>query len=96
MPRAVLGLAETKLAKAMLDAAFGELLRQGKYKSGWNGTYARATLGEAGMPRLSAWGVQPMCLSSAFWMVSLGTYPTICSFTWPPLNTNSVGIPRTP
>jgi putative transposase len=36
----ILGLAKPKLAKAMLDAAFGELLRQWKYKSVCNGTYA--------------------------------------------------------
>jgi len=36
----ILGLAKTKLAKSMLDAAFGEVIRQWKYKSVWNGTYA--------------------------------------------------------
>jgi putative transposase len=36
----ILGLARTKLAKSMLDAAFGEVVRQWKYKSVWNGTYA--------------------------------------------------------
>ncbi len=35
----MLGLAKTKLAKAMLDAVCG-VLRQWKYKSVWNGTYA--------------------------------------------------------
>ena len=36
----ILGLAKTKLAKSMLDAAFGTVIRQWKYKSVWNGTYA--------------------------------------------------------
>ena len=36
----ILGLSKTKLAKSMLDAAFGEVLRQWKYKSVWHGTYA--------------------------------------------------------
>jgi len=36
----ILGLAKTKLAKSMLDAAFGAVVRQWKYKSVWNGTYA--------------------------------------------------------
>ena len=34
------GLAKTKLAKSMLDAAFGETVRQWKYKSLWNNTHA--------------------------------------------------------
>jgi putative transposase len=34
------GLAKTKLAKSMLDAAFGETVRQWKYKSRWNNTHA--------------------------------------------------------
>jgi len=36
----ILGLAKTKLAKSMLDAAFGEVIRQWRYKSVWNGRYA--------------------------------------------------------
>ena len=36
----ILGLARTKLAKSMLDAAFSQVLQQWKYKSLWNGTYA--------------------------------------------------------
>ena len=36
----MLGLAKTKLAKSMLDAAFGEVIRQWKYKSVWHGSYA--------------------------------------------------------
>jgi len=34
------GLAKTKLAKSMLDAAFGETVRQWKYKSLWNNMHA--------------------------------------------------------
>jgi putative transposase len=34
------GLAKTKLAKSMLDAAFGETVRQWKYKSLWNNCHA--------------------------------------------------------
>ena len=34
------GLAKTKLAKSMLDAAFGETVRQWKYKSLWNNVHA--------------------------------------------------------
>jgi len=34
------GLAKTKLAKSMLDAAFGQVIEQWKYKSLWNGTHA--------------------------------------------------------
>ena len=34
------GLAKTKLAKSMLDAAFGETVRQWKYKSLWNNRHA--------------------------------------------------------
>lgn len=34
------GLAKTKLAKSMLDAAFGETIRQWKYKSLWNSRHA--------------------------------------------------------
>src|SRR5215467_10014627 len=33
-------LAKTKLAKAMLDAAFGQAMRRWKYKSSWNRTHA--------------------------------------------------------
>jgi len=36
----IVGLAKTKLAKSMLDAAFGETLRQWKYKSIWNNRHA--------------------------------------------------------
>ena len=36
----IVGLARTKLAKSMLDAAFHQVLQQWKYKSLWNGTYA--------------------------------------------------------
>lgn len=36
----ILGLAKTKLAKSMLDAAFGETLRQWKYKALWNNHHA--------------------------------------------------------
>ena len=36
----IVGLAKTKLAKSMLDAAFGETLRQWKYKSIWNNKHA--------------------------------------------------------
>jgi putative transposase len=34
------GLAKTKLAKSMLDAGFGQVIQQWKYKSLWYGTYA--------------------------------------------------------
>jgi putative transposase len=34
------GLAKTKLAKSMLDAAFGETVRQWRYKSLWNNRHA--------------------------------------------------------
>jgi putative transposase len=34
------GLAKTKLAKSMLDAAFGKTIRQWKYKSLWNNRHA--------------------------------------------------------
>ena len=34
------GLVKTKLAKSMLDAAFGQVIEQWKYKSLWNGTHA--------------------------------------------------------
>ena len=33
------GLAKTKLAKSVLDAAFGQVIQQWKYKSLWNGTH---------------------------------------------------------
>jgi Probable transposase len=36
----LVGLAKTKLAKSMLDAALGETLRQWKYKSVWYNTHA--------------------------------------------------------
>jgi putative transposase len=36
----VAGLAKTKLAKSMLDVAFGETVRQWKYKSLWNNVHA--------------------------------------------------------
>jgi putative transposase len=36
----IVGLAKTKLAKSMLDAAFGETVRQWKYKSLWNNRHA--------------------------------------------------------
>ena len=36
----MLGLAKTRLAKSMLDAGFGEVIRQWEYKSLWNGTHA--------------------------------------------------------
>jgi putative transposase len=36
----IVGLAKTKLAKSMLDAAFGETLCQWKYKSLWNNRHA--------------------------------------------------------
>jgi putative transposase len=36
----IIGLTKTKLAKSMLDAAFGETLRQWKYKSLWNNRHA--------------------------------------------------------
>lgn len=36
----IIGLAKTKLAKSMLDAAFGETLRQWKYKALWNHKHA--------------------------------------------------------
>jgi len=36
----IVGLAKTKLAKSMLDAAFRQVVQQWKYKSVWHGTYA--------------------------------------------------------
>jgi putative transposase len=36
----IAGLAKTKLAKSMLDVAFGETVRQWKYKSLWNNVHA--------------------------------------------------------
>ena len=36
----LIGLAKTKLAKSMLDAAFGEVVRQWKYKSVWHNVHA--------------------------------------------------------
>ena len=59
-------------------------------------TIRNAQAAEPGRLQTEILTAYPMCLSNAFWMVSFGTYPTICSFTCPPLNTNSVGMPRTP
>jgi putative transposase len=36
----IAGLAKSELAKSILDAAFGETIRQWKYKSVWNGSHA--------------------------------------------------------
>ncbi len=40
----IFGLAKTKLAKSMLDAASNQALQQWKYKSLWNETHARPFL----------------------------------------------------